>query len=88
MRRRNARLIHGAHILAREPFRAAALRLMPFAEEAAHPIVDVVVDGLVHRYEGAMREVRRPTAQETVQSSLHFRPGALRHSCCAASASR
>jgi hypothetical protein len=44
------------HILAREPFRATPWLLMPFAEEAAYPIVDVIVDGLIRRGEGAIGE--------------------------------
>ena len=42
-----------------------------------HSIIDVVVNGLVRRCESAIREVCRPTTQKAVQSSLHFRPGAL-----------
>src|ERR1700730_526764 len=64
-------------MLARKPFRAAPWRLMSFAQEIAHSIIDMFVNGPIRRCESAMGEVSSPTAQEAIQSSLHLRPRTL-----------
>src|ERR1700724_2421361 len=64
-------------MLARKPRRVAPRRFVSFAQEIAHAIIDMIVNGPIHRCESAMGEVSRPAAQQAIQSSLHFRPGAL-----------
>src|ERR1700730_3357621 len=50
-------------MLARKPFRAAPWRLMSFAQEIAHSIIDMFVNGPIRRCESAMGEVSSPTAK-------------------------
>src|ERR1700732_1939674 len=64
-------------MLARKPRRAAPRRFVSFAQEITHAIIDMIVNGPIHRCEGAMGEVIRPAAQQAIQSNLHFSPRAL-----------
>lgn len=46
----------------------------PLAEEAPRAVIDVSINGFIRRCEGAIVEVRGPTAQKTVQSRSPLRP--------------
>src|SRR5208282_4227530 len=57
-----------------EASRAAVLHLVPFGEEASHPIADVVIDGLIGQRTRAVAEVGFPTRQKPVQAFAYVRP--------------
>jgi len=50
---------------------------VPFGEEAANALADVVIDGSIGRRAGSVAEGRRPARQQAVQSGAHARPRAL-----------
>src|SRR3954467_15180281 len=62
-------------MLAGEPVDATPLRFVSLTEEVSGPVIDVAIDGLVCRSEGAIGEVGGPTAQAAVQPCPHFIPG-------------
>src|SRR3954470_13487220 len=62
-------------MLAGEPVDATPLRFVSLTEEVSGPVIDVAIDGLVCRSEGAIGEVGGPTAQDAVQPCSYVIPG-------------
>ncbi len=57
--------------------RSTPLLFVSLTEEVPRSVIDMLIDGLVCRREGAVEEVGRPTAQNALQPCSHFIPGAL-----------
>jgi hypothetical protein len=64
-------------MLARELFRAATWRFMPFAQKIAYSVIDMTINSLIRRRKRAMAEVSRPTAQKAIESRTNLRPCAF-----------
>src|SRR5271154_3216342 len=64
-------------IFSGELVRSTPLHFVSLTEEVPRSVIDMLIDGLVCRREGAVGEVGRPTAQNAVQSGSHLVPGAL-----------
>ena len=65
------------NIVSGELVRSTPLHFVSLAEEVPRSVIDMLIDGLVCRRQGAIGEVGRPTAQNAVQPCSHFVPGAL-----------
>src|SRR3981081_2356292 len=64
-------------MLARELFRAATWRFMPFAQKIAYSVIDMTINSLIRWRKRAMAEVSRPTAQKAIESRTNLRPCAF-----------
>ena len=64
-------------MLARKPTLTAPLHFVSSAQEAHRAIIDVAINGLVGRSQGAVAEVHRPTGQKPIELDAHARPGAF-----------
>ena len=68
------RMIFPVDIFSGELVRSAPLHFVSLTEEVPRSVIDMLIDGLVCRREGAVGEVGRPTAQNAVQPCSHFVP--------------
>jgi hypothetical protein len=53
-------------MLARKLLSAAPRRFVSFAQEIAHAIIDMIVNGPIRRGESTMGEVSRPATQQEI----------------------
>src|SRR5580700_5323911 len=63
--------------LVRQSARSARSDLMPLAQEIPNTVPDMVIDGTIRQQSGAIAEVTRPAAKDTIQPVSHFGPRPL-----------
>jgi hypothetical protein len=53
------------------------LHFVPFAKEIPCAVIDMSINSFIRRSEGAIAEVRGPSAKKAVQLHPHLRPSAF-----------